>query len=110
MYCVGGSDGVQLWTHHGQTLLSIPGHQAKLVTVSPDGRYIVTGWADNSLTLHTPESGKLVETVRNSVTGGDGVTALGVAREVMVVGGGDGTVRLWTLPSFTNSKLIKTVG
>ena len=82
---------------------------ATRVTTSHDGRYLISGWADCSVRLHTPESGKLVEEIRNCVTGKDGVTAMDVGREVLVVGGGDGSVRLWALGRYNNAKLVKTV-
>ena len=51
----------------------------------------------------------MVEEVRNCVTGKEGVTCLGLGRQVMLVGGADGCVTLWSLPTFSNAKLIKTV-
>ena len=63
--------------------------------------------------------------VRNAATGTAGVTAMGIVsdqseaciltvdqsqgRELMVVGGGDGGVRLWSLPRFSHPKMIKSV-
>ena len=162
---VGGNDGVQLWSDKGQLLLHVlsqtSGVSVTSVRLSHDGRHLVSGWSDNCVRLHTPEtgkyqtiffkshtfkldnegqisktryarhfyisenrerlpsihtklqkmlfSGKLVEEVRNCVTGKEGVTCLGLGRQVMLVGGADGCVTLWSLPTFSNAKLIKTV-
>ena len=114
LYCVGGQDGVQVWTDQAANILSIPspvtGVAATMVRLSQDGRHVISGWSDNCVRLHTPETGKLVEEIRNCVTGGEGVTALSVGRDVMVIGGADGSTRLWSLPRYSNSKLVKTVG
>ena len=110
VYAIAGDDGVQLWTEGGQMLVGVTDSSpATRVTTSHDGRYLISGWADCSVRLHTPESGKLVEEIRNCVTGKDGVTAMDVGREVLVVGGGDGSVRLWALGRYNNAKLVKTV-
>ena len=110
VYAIAGDDGVQLWTDGGQRLLAVTDPSpATRVCLSRDGRYLISGWADSSVRLHTPQSGKLVEEIRNCVTGKDGVTAMDVGREVLVVGGGDGSVRLWSLAGYNNAKLIKTV-
>ena len=59
---VGGNDGVQLWSDKGQLLLHVPcqtsGVSATCVRLAHDGRHLVSGWADNSVRLHTPETGK----------------------------------------------------
>ena len=87
----------------------VPGVTATCVRLSRDGRHVISGWSDNSVRLHTPETGKLVEEIRNCVTGGVGVKGLSVSSDMMVVGGADGSVRLWTLPRYSNSKMVKTV-
>ena len=110
VYGVAGEDGVQLWTEAGVQLLGVTSTSpATRVSLSRDGRHVISGWADGSVRLHGPESGKLVEEIRNCVTGKEGVTAMDVGRELLVVGGGDGSVRLWSLPRYSNAKLLKTV-
>merc|ERR1719410_3305227 len=50
------------------------------------------------------------EEIRNAVTGCSGVTAMAVSRRgnCLLVGGGDGAVRLWSLGRGA-AKLVKTV-
>ena len=59
---VGGNDGVQLWSDKGQLLLHVPsqtsGVSVTSVRLSHDGRHLVSGWSDNCVRLHTPETGK----------------------------------------------------
>ena len=110
VYGIAGEDGVQLWTEAGNQLLGLTTvAPASRVSLSEDGRHVISGWADGAVRLHAPQSGKLVEEIRNCVTGKEGVTALDVGRELLVVGGGDGSVRLWTLPRYSNARLLKTV-
>ena len=58
---VGGNDGVQLWSDKGQLLLHVPsqtsGVSVTSVRLSHDGRHLVSGWSDNCVRLHTPETG-----------------------------------------------------
>ena len=114
LYAVGGEDGVQLWTEDGQLVLHIPpalpGLAATQVRLSSDGRSIISGWSDANVRIYTPETGKLVEEIRNAVTGGQGVTAMAVSGrgDKMVVGGGDGAVRVWDI-GWGTAKLVKTV-
>ena len=114
LYAVGGEDGLQLWTEDGQLVLhippSLPGVAATQVRLSSDGRSVLSGWSDGNVRIYTPETGKLVEEIRNAVTGSQGVTAMAVSGrgDKMVVGGGDGAVRVWDIGRGT-AKLVKTV-
>ena len=80
------------------------------MSLTQDGRTVVTGWADGAVRLYTPESGSLVEEVRAAVPGPGGVTALAVSQAggQLVVGGADGSVRLWHIGR-GQAKLVKTV-
>ena len=114
LYAIAGGDGVQLWTDAGQMVLHVPpplpGIDATQVRVARDGRSVISGWSDGNVRIFTPESGNMVEEVRNAVTGKEGVTAMAVSRrgDLMVVGGGDGGVRVWELGRGA-AKLSKTV-
>ena len=114
LYAVGGEDGLQLWTEDGQLVLhippSLPGLAATQVKLSKDGRSVISGWSDGNIRIFTPETGKLVEEIRKAATGSEGVTAMTVSNrgDRMVVGGGDGGVRVWEI-GWGTAKLVKTV-
>ena len=114
LYAVGGEDGLQLWTDDGQLVLHIApplqGVAATQVRLTRDGRSVISGWSDGNVRIYTPETGKLVEEIRNAVTGSAGVTAMAVSGrgDKMVVGGGDGAVRVWDI-GYGTAKLVKTV-
>ena len=94
-----------------------------MIAINSDSLHC-SGWSDSCVRLHTPETGKLVEEVRtpdneaierdnvevrNAATGSQGVTSMGVGGELMVVGGADGGVRLWSLPRYSHPKMGKSV-
>ena len=114
VFCVGGEDGLQLWTDQGQLKLHIPPPLPSLaamqVQFSSDGRSIVSGWSDAAIRLYTPQSGKLSEEIRAGASGNGGVTGMAVSRrgDTVLAGGGDGSLRLWSLGRGA-AKLVKTV-
>jgi hypothetical protein len=69
--------------------------------VTPDGRLLVSGWADGGLRAFAPQSGALAWAVPHAQPGG--VSALGLAAAagasgVIFTGGADGRVRAWRMP------------
>ncbi|RJO67133.1 MAG: EAL domain-containing protein [Myxococcales bacterium] len=90
----------------GINLERFTGHRGmvKSVTISPDGRWIISGGWDETVRVWESASGKLVRTLRGH-EGGVNAVAMSPDGQWVVSGSGE-TVRLWEL---ANGKLVRTL-
>jgi len=79
----------------------VPNLECLCVTLSPDGRSIVSGWDDGKIRAFLPQSGKLLYVISDAHA--EAVTALAVTSDCgrVVSGGKDGRVRVWNVSGQT---------
>lgn len=70
------------------------------ITISVDGKSIVSGWSDNKIRAYSPETGKLLYTISDAHN--KGVTAIATTSDgqSLISGGGEGQVRVWHVTPF----------
>lgn len=77
--------------------IQVPNMECHCLEFMPDGRSIVSGWADGKVRAFLPQSGKLLYVINDAHK--NGVTALGMTRDCgyIVSGGMEGEVRIWRI-------------
>lgn len=75
--------------------ITVANMDCNTVTVSVDGKSIVSGWSDNKIRAYSPETGKPMYTINDAHN--KGVTAIATTfnGQNLISGGGEGQVRVW---------------
>eukprot|EP00055_Hartaetosiga_balthica_P003458 m.7868 g.7868 ORF g.7868 m.7868 type:complete len:609 (+) comp2942_c0_seq1:68-1894(+) len=91
---------VRVWhTPTGKQLLNInvPGVKCNTMCFSPDGKLIITGWADGVIRAFLPQSAKEKFEIQNAHKNGVTSVAMNELCDTIISGGGDGLVRVWSI-------------
>lgn len=77
--------------------IQVPNMECYCIDFMPDGRSIISGWADGKVRAFLPQSGKLLYVINDAHK--NGVTALAVSSDCgyIVSGGMEGEVRIWRI-------------
>ena len=77
--------------------VEVPTSTALSLCFAPDGKAIISGWADGKVRAFTPQTGKALWTIEDAHIGG--VTALAMTSDGkrLVSGGEGGHVRVWSI-------------
>jgi cilia- and flagella-associated protein 52 len=95
---------IRVWnvaTHMELLRIQVPNLECMCVTLSPNGRSIVSGWDDGKIRAFFPQSGKLQYVISDAHA--ECVTALAITSDNgrVVSGGRDGRVRVWNVSGQT---------
>lgn len=95
---------IRVWNTQKRTELlriHVPSLECLCVTLSSDGKSIVSGWSDGKIRAFKPQSGKLMYVIHDAHE--QCVSAVAVTHDGtrVVSGGGDGRVRVWSIGNTT---------
>jgi WD40 repeat protein len=100
LFVTGSKEDIRVWnTETNKELLRI--HVANMwcnaVCLEESGRLILSGWNDNSVRAHKPQSGKLAWEIPNAHS--SEVTAVAITSDGrrVVSGGGEGNIKIWNI-------------
>ncbi|XP_028413168.1 cilia- and flagella-associated protein 52-like [Dendronephthya gigantea] len=100
VFVTSSKNDIRVWnTNTSKELLrvTVPNMDCNAVTVTNDGKAIVSGWSDNKIRAYSPQSGKLIYTINDAHN--KGVTAIATTSDGqhLISGGGEGQVRVWAI-------------
>lgn len=114
LFVTSSQDDFRVWNAHTCTELlrvQVPNLSCECLTITDDGKSIVTGWSDGQIRGFKPESGTLIYNINNAHQQG-AVTAIAATHkraDYLVSGGIDGKVRVWHLKAQSKNKVIVTM-
>jgi len=100
LFVTASVNDIRVWHARNQNELlriQLKNLECLCVSLTGDGRSIISGWSDGKIRAFLPESGRLMYTINDAHQGG--VTALVSTNDCskLVSGGADGRVRVWAL-------------
>jgi nephrocystin-3 len=102
-------DSVQVWTlHSGSPCMLLEGHKGSInsISLSRDGRFIVSGSDDKTVRVWDSDSGKCLKVLNGHVKAVK-TTALSVNNSLAISGSDDGTLRVWDLESSESPNVLQ---
>ncbi|XP_044270982.1 cilia- and flagella-associated protein 52 [Tribolium madens] len=111
VFATASKNDVRVWsikTHQELLRIQVPNFSASSVVFSHDGKSILTAWNDGIIRSFTPLTGRLIYAILNAHN--KGVSALAITHEgdVLVSGGCEGQVRMWSVTPY-RQQLICTL-
>lgn len=103
---VTAANDIRVWNRNTLSELlriQIPNLECHCITISKDGKQIVSGWSDGRIRAFTPQTGQLIYVINDAHFGKVNSIVLKSDCETLISGGDDGCVRVWkaTLDSQT---------
>jgi len=75
--------------------IQVPNVECNCITFTEDGKGILSGWSDGKIRAFGPQSGKLMYVIHDAHHQGVTAIASTSTSDVVVSGGGEGSVRVW---------------
>ncbi|OHT02018.1 hypothetical protein TRFO_30977 [Tritrichomonas foetus] len=101
--------GFHVWnsrTYQELLRVDIPRSECYCIAVPPDGKMIITGWADGRIRGYSPQTGKQLWIINEAHL--NGVTSIVTNGDITITGGMTGDICIWRI-GLKSQHLIKTL-